>query len=292
MFFWELKRQKNKALGYVLFYAAILSGIALFTMLLDDKGYLSQKILEVLRRFPEMVGNSFLFLKSREMTSAMKGNLFVLLFLFLPILYYAMILPVGAFEKEERMNTIAFTLNGTVTRRRLFICKSLVCCLYWFLSILIWFAVSLMLLFSAESSDSRLQMVGQLASVWGSLFISGLLVMSLSLLYVTVKRRAALAADFCFYVLFWLTVLRLIPFLLSFVSSVLFQFGYGVQAITAVIGRLDSLFGWIAIFWCNPLETYVQFMGQTRILLSLAGAVLLSAAAYFMYDRREFGEEQ
>lgn len=290
MFFWELKRQKNKALLYGLFYSAVLLGTALFVMLLDESGYLSHKIVEGLRRFPEMVADVFLFLKSREMTAAMKGNLLMLLFLFLPVLYYAMLLPVNAFEKEEQMHTIAYTLNGATTRKQLFICKSTVSVLYWFFSVLVWFLISLVLLLSAGDRGGRLQMLRQLILIWGSLFITGLFMMSLSLFYVSVKRQTAAAGDFCFYVLFWLTLVRLLPFLLSFISSVLFQFGYGVQTITAVIGRLNAVLEWIPIFWGNPVHTYVHFMDWQQIVLSMAGAAALSAAAFLNFMRRDFGE--
>lgn len=290
MFFWELKTQKNKVLLYVLSYSAILLATALFIMLLDDQGYLGRKITEALRRFPDMVANGFLFLKSKEMTSAMKGSLFLMLILFLPMMYYAMMLPVGIFEKEERMNTIAYTLNGAVTRKQLFICKSLACCFYWFFSVLIWFGVSSVLLCSSGSGSIRQQMFAQLASIWAGLFITGLFMMALSLFYVSIKRRAACAEDFCFYILFWLTLVRLIPYLLSFIQSILFQFGYGIQTITGVIERLDGVLAWIAVFWCNPVRTYVHFMEWHQILISLTGAALLSVAAFFRFKHRDFGE--
>lgn len=289
MFVWELKRQLKNALPWIVLYSLLIAGTILFVFFLDNKGWLARELIKSMRRLPEMVINGFSFLKSEELSSAMKGYLSFMLLAFLPVLYYAMVLPIHAFEYEEDMGTIVFTCNGKVSRRRIFWAKCSVSFFYYVLGIIVWFLVSLILLVSYEDHIGKIKLLWQLVNIWEGIFFIGIVMMALAILYVSLKKKMSVASDFSFYVIFVLTVIRLLPFVLSFVSSVMFQFGYKIQVITDIIQKIDGLGRGIILFWCNPLETYLSPVALWQILVCIIAAVLIITAADLCYERREFG---
>lgn len=289
MFVWELKRQLKNALPWIVIYSLLMAGTILFVFFLDNKGWLAQELIKAMRRLPEMVTNGFMFLKSEELSSAMKGYLCFMLLAFLPVLYYAMMLPIHAFEYEEDMGTIVFTCNGKVSRRWIFWAKCSASFLYYVLGIIVWFLVSLILIVSYEDHIGKIKLLWQLVNIWSGIFFIGIVMMTLAILYVSLKKKMSVASDFSFYVIFVLTVIRLLPFVLSFVSSVMFQFGYKIQVITDIIQKIDALGHGIILFWCNPLETYVCPVALWQILICVIAAVLIITAADLCYERREFG---
>lgn len=289
MFVWELKRQLKNALPWIVIYSLLIAGITLFVFFLDNKGWLAQELIKAMRRLPEMVTNGFMFLKSEELSSAMKGYLCFMLLAFLPVLYYAMMLPIHAFEYEEDMGTIVFTCNGKVSRRWTFWAKCSASFLYYVLGIIVWFLVSLILIVSYEDHIGKIKLLWQLVNIWSGIFFIGIVMMTLAILYVSLKKKMSVASDFSFYVIFVLTVIRLLPFVLSFVSSVMFQFGYKIQVITDIIQKIDALGHGIILFWCNPLETYVCPVALWQILICVIAAVLIITAADLCYEHREFG---
>lgn len=289
MFVWELKRQLKNALPGIVLYSLLIAGTILFFFFLDSKGWLAQELIKSMRRLPEMVTDGFAFLKSEELSSAMKGYLCLMLLIFLPVLYYAMMLPMHAFEYEEDMGTIIFTCNGKVLRRWIFWAKCSVSFFYYALGIIVWFLVSLILLVSYEDRVGKIRLLWQLVNIWAGIFFIGIVMMTLAILFVSLKKKMSVAGDFSFYIIFVLTIIRLLPFILSFVSSVMFQFGYKIKVITDIIQKIDALGRGIILFWCNPLQTYVCPIALWQIFICIIAAVLIITAADWCYERREFG---
>lgn len=290
MFFWELKREWKNTYIHVALYSAVIIIVVLFVQLLDEKGLLAQMLTKQIRQMPEMVVNAFLFLKSEVMSSAMKGYLCTMLLLFLPVLYYAMMLPIHAFEKEEDYGTIVYLCSGSMTRTRIFWSKCLVSFFNYSVSVIIWCMVSaLVLWFSYETAEQHIILMQQLIRIWSSLLLIGYVLIAFGHLYAVLKNKDAVGENFAFNLLMLLTLIRLIPFVLSYISSIMFKFGYNVQYISSLTDKVTGIIHWMVIFWCNPIVSYVEFIQwQVGIFCMIISAAML-ILAHYRYQYREFG---
>jgi len=287
----ELKAQFKKTFMHIVIFSFIIIATLVLARIFDSEGKSIKLLNQILEDAPQIIKDSFSFLKIELMSIEMKMFLLLMTVLSVPILYYSMTVALCSLEKEEDMGTICFLYNNALSRKNIILAKYFAGAISYLINIIVLFTISTILIISSYSKKiSKNLAINQMINIWSAIFVVGILLMTIGILYGAVKQKESNAKGFAIGWLLWTTIIGLLPYGMNLVNAMLEMMGKNNESLNQISEKLTVLKYCSFLYWCNPIATYKMGMQHMLFVISAIGTLVIFAISVLRYDKREFGD--
>jgi len=287
----ELKAQLKKTFMHIAIFSFIIIATLVFVRILDPGGKSIKLLKQISEGAPQIIKDSFSFLEIELMSIEMKVFLLLMTVLCVPILYYAMTIVLCSLEKEEDMGTICFLYNNKISRKNIIVAKYFAGVISYLLNIIALFTISTILIVSSYSKKiSKTLVIHQMINIWTSIFVVGILLMTIGIFYGAVKHKESNAKGFAIGWLLWAIIIGILPYGMNLVTVLLDKMGKNIEILNKINEKFVALKYCSFVYWCNPIAVYKMGMQHLIFITSVVGILIIFAIAVSKYEKREFGD--
>lgn len=287
----EFKSQLKKTFMHMAVFSFITIMTLVLTRILSIDGNEIKYINQILESAPNPIKDIFSFLAIEVISIEMKIFLLLITIMSIPILYYAMTVVLCSLEKEEDMGTICFLCNNYFSRKNIILAKYFTGVINYFINIISLFSVSTILIVSSYSKKITKNLaIGQMINIWSSIFMVGILLMTMGVFYGAVKQKESNAKEFAIGWLLWTTIIGMVPYGINLISLLLDKAGKNVGVLEQISEKLGFLKYLSFVYWCNPIAVYKVGMQHIFFVITVVAILFLFTLSVLKYDKREFGE--